>query len=230
MPAFAIAGIAAAATIGGAVISSNASKNSTREVARITTEATDKNNALQLQVREENKGILAPYGEVGTQATGALNSLLYGNDGGASLAALQTAPGYQFRQQQGNNALNTQWAARGMLQSGAARKASARFNQDYASGEYGNRVNQLMQQQGVGLSAGNALAGVNTNFTNNVTGQNNALAGVLANGALANGQATGQMWGSIGGALGQFAGSYSSYKPPTAQPWYGGVQGGGWAR
>lgn len=216
MPVALIAGgIAAVGAIGGAVISSNAQKSASREATKAAQTATDKNLALEQQVRDENRGILSPFVQQGTQANGALNALMYGNDGGASLRALQEAPGYQFRVQQGQNSLNTGWAARGLLNSGAAQRAAISFGQNIASEEYGNRFNQLAQQQGVGLSAGNALAGVGTNFANNVTNQNNALASVQANAALARGQATGQMWGTIGNAVGQFAGgSISSYKPP----------------
>jgi hypothetical protein len=217
-----IAGVAAAATVGGAVISSNASKNATKEATRSAQQATDKNIALETQIRDENRGILSPFVQQGTQANGALNALMYGNDGGASLKALQEAPGYQFRVQQGQNALNTGWAARGLLNSGAAQKAAISFGQNIASEEYGNRYGQLAQQQGVGLAAGNALAGVGTNFANNVTSQNNSLANVQANAALARGQATGQMWGTIGNAVGQFGGQMvSSYKPPQPISAYG---------
>lgn len=220
------AGVAAAGAIGGAVISSNAQKKATREASKVAQQTTDKNIALEQQNRAENRGILDPFVGVGTQATGALNSLMYGNDGGASMKALEASPGYQFRVGQGMSALNTGWAARGLLNSGAAQKAALSFGQGIASDEYNNRFNQLAQQQGVGLSAGNALAGVNTNFTNNVTNQNNSLANVLANSALARGQSTGQMWGTIGNALGQFGGSMiSSYKPPQTQSWFSGVGG-----
>jgi hypothetical protein len=227
MPAVVVAGaIAAAGAVGAAAISSSAQKKASQQATQAAQHATDQNIALQQQVREENKGILSPYVQTGNQATGALNSLLYGNDNGASLSALQASPGYQFRMDQGSRALNTGWAARGMLNSGAAQKAALKYGQDYASNEYGNRFNQLAQQQGVGLSAGNALAGVGTNFANSASNQNNSLATVQANAALASGQSTANVYGTAANALGQIGGSFiSSYKPPQAQSWYGGVGG-----
>lgn len=228
MPAIVVAGaIAGAGAIASAAIGSSAQKNATKQATQAAQRATDQNIALQQEIRTENRGILTPFVDVGNKASGALNSLLYGNDGGASLAALESAPGYQFRLDQGQRSLNSGWAARGMLNSGAAQKAILKFGQDYASNEYGNRFNQLAQQQGVGLSAGNALAGVGTNFANSVSSQNNALAGVQANAALANGQSTANLYGTAANALGQIGGSLiSSYKPPSQQSWYSGVRGG----
>jgi hypothetical protein len=227
MPAVVVAGaIAGAGAIGAAALSSSAQKKASNQATQQAQRATDQNIALQQQVREENRGILSPYVNVGNQATGALNSLMYGNDNGASLAALKQSPGYQFRLDEGNRSLNTGWAARGLLNSGAAQKAILKYGQDYASNEYGNRFNQLAQQQGVGLSAGNALAGVGTNFANSASNQNNALASVQANAALANGQATANIYGTAANALGQIGGSFiSSYRPPQQQNWLAGVGG-----
>lgn len=227
MPAAIIGGvIAGAGAIGAAAISSNAQKKASQQATKAAQTATDQNIALQRDIYGQNKGVLSPYVGVGTQATGALNALLYGNDNGASMRALEASPGYQFRVNQGMNALNTGWAARGLLNSGAAQKAAITFGQNIGSEEYNNRFNQLAQQQGVGLSAGNALAGVGTTFANNVGNQNNALASVIANSALARGQANANVWGTAAGALGQIGGSFvSSYKPPQTQSWLSGIGG-----
>lgn len=229
MPAAVIGGvIAGAGAIGAAAIGSSAQKRATQQTTDAATRASEQNLALQTEARDYNRNALAPYMSQGGPATASINSLLYGTDGGASLKALEESPGYQFRQRQGNSALNTQWAARGLLNSGAAQKSAMKFNQDFASGERTTRLNELMQQQGVGLTAANALAGVSTNFANQVGGQNNALASVQANAALANGQSSANLFGAAASALGQIGGSLmSSYKPPSPKPWYGDVQGGG---
>lgn len=200
MPAAAIIG--GVATIGGAIIGSSAQNKATKQAAQTAANTTAANNALAQQIYGQNKATLDPYVGVGNKATGALNALLYGNDNGASLSALQSSPGYQFRMNEGNRALNTGYAARGLLNSGAAQKALLEYGQDYASGEYNNRFNQLASQQGVGLSAGSALAGVSTQYGNQVAGQNNALASAQMNAALLRGQNTANMWGTIGNAVG----------------------------
>jgi hypothetical protein len=205
MPAAAIIG--GVASIGGAIIGASSQNKASKQAAQTAQNTTNANNALAREIYGQNKATLSPYVEVGNKATGALNSLLYGNDNGASLAALQQAPGYQFRLNEGMNQLNTGYAARGLLNSGAAQKAALRFGQDYASNEYNNRFNQLASQQGVGLSAGNALAGVSNTYANQVTSQNNANASAQMNAALLRGQTNASMWGNIGGAIGGMFGS-----------------------
>lgn len=203
MPAAAIvAGVGAVASIGGAIIGKNAQNNAVKQAAQTAENTTAANNALAREIYGQNKATLDPIIGVGTKASGALNSLMYGNDNGASLAALQESPGYQFRMNEGNRALNTGWAARGLLNSGAAQKAAIKYGQDYASGEYNNRFNQLAQQQGVGLGAAGALAGVSTQYGGQVANQNNALASAQMNSALMQGRNTANMWGSIGNTIG----------------------------
>ena len=123
----------------------------------------------------------------------------------------KNSTGYQFRLGEGARALDNSYASRGVGQSGAAAKAALQYGQNIASGEFGNYLNALMGQQGVGLSAANAQAGVSTNFVNQTTANNNSASSAAANAAIANGNATGNMWSgisnSIGGAVGNIFGS-----------------------
>lgn len=139
----------------------------------------------------------------------------------------RNSTGYDFRVREGEKGLNSGYAAKGLLNSGAAQKSMERYRQDYASGEFGNYLTQLGNQQNVGLSAGNALAGVGTGYSNAVASQNNAQAGVLANAALANGQASGNLYGTAANALGQIGGTLiSSYRPSAPTNAYG-ISGAG---
>lgn len=123
----------------------------------------------------------------------------------------RNSTGYQFRVGEGTRALDNSYASRGVGQSGAAAKAALQYGQNIASGEFGNYLNALMTQQGVGLSAAGAQAGVSTNFVNQTTANNNSGASAAANAAIANGNATGNMWAgignSVGGAVGNIFGS-----------------------
>lgn len=213
MPAIVVAGaIAGAGAIGAAAIGASASNKAANKAAQAAQDATTQNNALALDMRNRNEAAVKPYADLGLKANAAQDALMYGNDGGASLNALQQSPGYQFRLSEGNRSINTGYAANGLLQSGAAQKALLKYGQDYASNEYGNRVNQLAQQQGLGLSATNALVGNNTNYTNQVTGQNNANAGAIGNAALVQAQNTNNVLGTAANALGYLGGNYiSSY-------------------
>ena len=119
----------------------------------------------------------------------------------------KNSTGYQFRVNEGGRALDNSYASRGVGQSGAAAKAALQYGQNIASGEFGNYLNALQGQQGVGLSAAGAQAGVSTNFVNQTTANNNSGASALANAAIAKGNATGQMWSGIAGGIGNIFGS-----------------------
>lgn len=224
MPVGAIIG--GVASIGGAILGSKAQKKAANAAAQAATDNTAANNALASQIYGENKATLSPFVNTGTQASGAINALL-GLGGAAPTVGTQPAAapqnqqqqyqnafddyrnstGYQFRVGEGARALDNSYASRGIGQSGAAAKAALSYGQNIASGEFGNYLNALMSQQGTGLSAAGAQAGVSTNFVNQTTANNNSGASALANAAIAKGNATGNMWSGIAGGLGSIFGS-----------------------
>lgn len=251
MPPVLIAGgIAAAGAIGGAALSAKAQKKAANKAADTSLQVANQNNALTKEIYGQNKETLSPFVNTGTQASGQINALLQNGpyDGGninsafvnsamnpGSLQNFQDSTGYQFRLGEGIDALNTGYAARGALQSGAAMKDIVRFGQDFASNEYQNYLRQLDRytsysdqfanqeraydtdrfnehmgflgnQQGVGLAAGSALAGVGQNYVNTISANNNSAGTVAANAALAQGAANANMYAGAGNALGQFAG------------------------
>lgn len=213
------AGVSAAAGIGGAVIGSKAQKKAAASAAQTAANTTASNNALALNIYGQNKATLAPFVGAGTQATGQINSLLglgttpkaqqqqYQN----AFKNFQNSTGYQFRVGEGQRVLDNSFASRGVGQSGAAAKRAIQYGQDMGSGEFGNYFNALAGQQGVGLSAAGAQAGVSTNFVNQTTANNNSASSAAANAAIAQGNATGNMWAgignSVGGAVGNIFGS-----------------------
>ena len=137
---------------------------------------------------------VAPAAAPGTDPTqGALPPGSNPSQAGAQspLDALAASPGYQFRLQQGQQALERSAAARGTLLTGGTAKALDRYGQDYASTEYANRVAQLQNLSGLGAAAagqqatlgtgyatqaGNLLNNQATNMTGLITGQGNAQA------------------------------------------------------
>lgn len=161
-------------------------------------------NFLENQYVPQNDTLMATNGTpIGaTQPSGGQNST-YQN----AFDNYRNSTGYQFRVGEGMRALDNSYASRGIGQSGAAAKAALQYGQNIASGEFGNYLNALMAQQGVGLSAAGAQAGVSTNFVNQTTANNNAAASAAANAAIAKGNATSNMWGGIAGGLGNLFGS-----------------------
>lgn len=119
----------------------------------------------------------------------------------------QDSTGYKFRMGEGMNALNTGYAAKGLLNSGAAQKAALSYGQNIGSQEFGNYLGYLGNQQGLGLGGASALAGVGQNYVNTVSANNNSAGSAAANAALIKGSATGQMWGGIANGIGNAFGS-----------------------
>ena len=122
-----------------------------------------------------------------TDANGKFGSLLkkYG------IEDFQADPGYAFRQAEGQKGIERSAAARGGLFSGAAGKALARYNQDFASNEFNtaasrdtayknNVYNMLSGQAGLGQNAaaqtGNAGAQASAAYDNYTTQAANASA------------------------------------------------------
>lgn len=119
----------------------------------------------------------------------------------------RNSTGYQFRVNEGMDALNSGFAGSGLLQSGAALRALDDYRQGMASAEFGNYMGLLGQQQAVGAGAASAVAGVGQNFASNAGNLIMNNASNQANAAIARGQNNplGNMLGIIGGgALGAF--------------------------
>jgi len=115
---------------------------------------------------QKGLGYLQDYGQ---QGVGALQSgqqgalgVLQGAQGqlGNMYSGFQQDPGYQFRLQQGEQALNRSAAAQGGRLGGAQLKALANFNQGLASQEFGNFANRQQVQSGMQNNLAQAQAGI----------------------------------------------------------------------
>lgn len=96
-------------------------------------------------------------------------------------ADIANDPGYQFRVEQAQKALESSAAARGMTMSGAQLQALERFSQGLASQEYGDAFNRALQSYGVNFDTslaahntqfGNALQAYGTNFDASLAAHN----------------------------------------------------------
>jgi hypothetical protein len=158
-------------------------------------------------------------------------------------------PGYEFRQEDGEKGIQRQLSKMGGFNSGAALKAIARYNQDYASNEFTNAYNRdaankartfsfLSGSAGQGLQAAGAGIGANTNAANNNSNIQQNLGGTLANmyqqnadnqsnmfqSAIANGLYAWERNRPVTGNSTVPSGGYSGGTPPyvasTSKPWY----------
>lgn len=130
--------------------------------------------------------------------------------------------GYQFQLGEANKAANAQFAASVALDSGAAVKAAQGRAQNIGTGFFNNYLGLLANQQGVGLGAASAVAGVGQNYANNVTNLNSNMANSTANTAMAKAGNTNALLGNLSssfglglGALSSFGGGAGGYRPGT---------------
>jgi hypothetical protein len=207
----ALVGGTLAAGIGGAAISAHAAgqaadaqAGAAKSAAQL--QADEAKNALDFQKQEwtTQQQNMAPWLQAGKGALGNLSALTSTPGQGLltpwteqfqapNAVTEQNDPGYQFRLQQGEGALQNSAAAQGSLLSGNTLEAQQKFGQNYASNEYGNVYNRALgqYQQRYGI------------FENNQANQFNRLAAMSGLGQTAatslgqQGQAAAQNVGNI---------------------------------
>ena len=164
--------------LGGAYLSGSAAKDASREQAAAAAAAI----AEQRRQYDLNREDLKPYREAGSTAIGQLSAgTAEGGDFNRdfTLADFQKDPGYQFRMDEGVNAIQGANAATRGVQNGRTLAELIRYGHDYASGEYSNaynrfnndrttRFNRLGSLAGIGQTATNTGVASGSNSTNNI--------------------------------------------------------------
>lgn len=155
-------------------------------------------------------GQLQPYTSTGTNALGQLNSMVNGGGFKAPTAVTeQNDPGYNFRMQQGQLALDRSAASRGEALGGGAIKAAQEFGQGFGSNEYSNVYNRALGTYQTNFGNLQNLAGLGLSATNtgvtagnvNATGQSsNLLQGLGIQSDALTGAANARASGYVGGA------------------------------
>lgn len=142
-------------------------------------------------------------------AKNALAQLVGYTTGGQEMD-MSKIPGYQFRFDEGQRALDRSAAARGMLMSGRQAKAQTQYGQQFASNEYNQALNRLAALAGTGQTgafesgAMSSMAPVFSQLADagaTRAGAYNALGGSISRGA-ANLSDLAQYWGGSGGGYG----------------------------
>ena len=169
------------AVIGAAVVGAGATVVSGNKAASAVQKGTEQTVAEQRRQNDQARADQAPFRDTGVLANDKLASL-YGvqraggtytpgtnADGTPTYGGFETSPGYQFRFDQGMRAVERGAAARGLLRSGAAVKATQRFGEGLASSEYENFANRLASLAGVGQASTNATQAAGANAANNIS-------------------------------------------------------------
>jgi hypothetical protein len=211
------AAAAAAGAIGGALISSNATKSAANKQSEATQASLDEQRR-EFDTNQQNQ---APYLAAGRDALGQLQT---GINKPVTSADVMSDPGYQFGLDQGQTALDRKIAAMGGRVSGAALKGATRYATDYATTGYNaayqrgqDRLNRLAALAGVGQTATNASA---------QSGQANAnaITGLLTNqgdATAASRLAQGNIWGNAGNQLAAIANRYYTPSSSGGGPYLG---------
>ncbi len=141
-------------------------------------------------------------------------------DGQAFMAdnatTFETSPGYEFRAEQSQNALERMASARGLRLGSSTLQEAQRMSDGLASAEYTNWMNQLGGHAGIGQSANNTLASVGQS-----TATNNSNALAAAGDARASGYLNTNS--AIQGTLGNFSSIYGMGQAGAfgSDPWSG---------
>jgi hypothetical protein len=191
MPPIVIAGaISAGASIGGALInksSANKAAEIQAEAARKADEVANKqagyvadtgyglatnlrdagtaNEQTLQQVSGTGEKALSPYLEAGTYGVTALKDLGQNLNKPVTMADLQLDPGFQFRMEEGQKALERSASARGGLLGGGTLKSLARYSQGVASDEYQKAFDRYQTDNAARFSRLSTLTGVGQNAT-----------------------------------------------------------------
>ncbi len=185
--------VGGSAVVGGIMSHKSAKKQASaaKAAARTQAQAADEATRLQREMFYKSREDLAPWREAGKKALNVLIDMMETGPG-----QFEASPGYQFRLQEGINALERGAAARGKLLSGPTQKALIRWGQDYATGDYDNflrryydRLRPWQSLAGVGQTATGETGRLGANMAGNVARTNILAAQGIGNALLQAGRA-----------------------------------------
>lgn len=208
---------AAGAVAGGAMAARGAKKAAQTQAA-----SADKASQIQLDMYNQTRQDLDPYKQAGATSLsqmmgqmtpdGYFNQTYTGQD-------IYSDPSYQFRLQQGQDAIQSGAAAQGGLLSGATLKALQNYGQESASQEYSNAYNRFNADQTNRYNRLSNLVGIGQNAAAQVGNAGAQTAQAVANNTMAgaNSIAAGQVasannWANTANNLGSMATSYAFMK------------------
>lgn len=222
MVAAAVIGGAVVGSVAGGVITSQGAQNAADTTANAATQnqqsvlaAGQQASNLDLNALAPANAVLQPYVNLGQTGAMTVNNALTGANNGQMLQALQQMPGYQFQLQQGLEAAQNGFAAKGIGSSGAAMKGAADYANGLAASNYQNYFNNALTAAGLGANAASLqsqnIANLNTAAGNALFGgaTNAASLGLAGANAVAAGQAASA--NAIGNGIANAGNSLSQY-------------------
>jgi hypothetical protein len=150
--------IMGAATLGSTLLGASGAKKAANAQVQSTQQATEE----QRRQFDLTRADMAPWQQAGSQAIGSLAAMLQpGYDH-------TTSPGYQFRFNEGQRAVDSSGAARGQLMSGGTLKDLARFGQGIAADDFNQQFNRTASVAQGGAQANTTLGQLGANAATNI--------------------------------------------------------------
>lgn len=182
----------------GSITGANKQAKAAQQAANTQAAAADRASQVQWDMYDQTRADLMPYADAGRDSLAQLMGQM-GPDGYFSQTYtgqdIYSDPSYQFRLQQGQDAIQSSAAARGGLLSGATLKALQGYGQDMASQEYQNAYNRFNADQTNQYNRLANLVGVGQNAAAQQGNYGAQTAQAVANNTMAgaNAQAAGQI-------------------------------------
>lgn len=212
------AAVVGAATVAGSIYSSKQAGKAGKAQAA----SADRASQIQQENFEQTRKDLMPYKQAGDTSLsqlmgqmtpdGYFNQTYTGQD-------IYSDPSYQFRLQQGQDAIQSSAAAKGGLLTGATLKALQNYGQESASQEYSNAYNRFNADQTNRYNRLSNLVGIGQNAAAQVGNAGAQTAQAVANNTMAgaNALAAGQIgsanaWTNGAQQLGSLATAYANNK------------------
>lgn len=206
----------------GAITGSNSQAKAAKSAANQQYQASKEATQVQKDMYDQTRKDLSPYAQAGTNA---LKQLMGGMGSNGQFMQeysgqdIYSDPSYQFRLQQGQDAIQSSAAAQGGLLSGATLKALQNYGQESASQEYGNaynrfnadqtnRYNRLSNLVGLGQNAAAQQGNAGMQTAQAVASNTMAGANAQAAGTIAAGNRTANNFSSLLGATGTIGGLF----------------------
>ena len=208
----------------------SSARRSSRKNARLARSTERAQMAMEAESAAQQREDFAPWRDVGHAA---LMQIRDGISNGAFEVGdidLSKDPGYQFRMEQGQKALDASASARGNLLSGAQQKALTRYGQGFGAQEYqaahdreanklARRYNILSAQSGLGQASAAGQAGATSQLgvrSSNIMG-NSANAQARSNNAI--GAASGRRSAGLSQAFNQGVQNWVTWQNSQDQPY-----------
>lgn len=213
----------------------NGATDSITDAIGITNRAGDKAAAAQAQAARDandttwrmyNQGRQdqEPWRQAGAKSLSELSGQMGDLTRKFTLTDFQQDPGYQFRIDEGQKALERSSAARGGLMGGRTLKELSRYGQDFASNEYTNaynrfnndrdqRFNKLSNLAGIGQSSAAQIANQGNQAGQQVSANQIGMGNAEAANIMGQSNRLNSFIGQVGGAA--IGGMMSGSRPPT---------------